>query len=82
MDLVVLAAWDDLVDHSHQADVEDSEEDLACARPVVLEVLDQAWDGSVDEVAAVCQRFEVNSSDPTTSTSMGIGLIAGASENE
>ena len=33
---VVLAAWDD------QADVEDLEEDLTCARPVELEVLDQA----------------------------------------
>ena len=30
-----------------QADVED----LACSRPEVLEVLDQAWDGPVDQVA-------------------------------
>ena len=37
---MVLAAWDD------QADVEDLEEDLT---------LDQAWDGPVDQVAAVCQ---------------------------
>ena len=41
--LVVLAAWDDLVDHFDQADVEDLEEDLACARPVELEVL--GWSG-------------------------------------
>ena len=45
---VVLAAWDD------QADVEDPEEDLTCSRPVELEVLDQAWDGPADQVAAVC----------------------------
>ena len=50
---VVLAAWDD------QADVEDSEEDLTCSRPEVLEVLDQAWDGPVDQVAAACQAVEV-----------------------
>ena len=62
--LVVLAAWDDLADHSDQADVEDPEEDVTCARPVELEVLDQAWDGPVDQVAAVCQKVEVNSSDP------------------
>ena len=37
---VVLAAWDD------QAEVEDPE-DLTCARPVAMEVLDQAWDGPV-----------------------------------
>ena len=55
--LVVLAAWDD------QADVEDPEEDLTCSRPVVLEVLDQAWDGPVDQVAAVCQVFEVHPLD-------------------
>ena len=42
---VVLAAWDD------QVDVKDPEEDLTCARPVALEVLDQAWDGPVDQVA-------------------------------
>ena len=53
--LVVLAAWNDLVDHFDQADVEDPEEDLTCARPVELEALDQAWDGPVDQVAAVCQ---------------------------
>ena len=46
---VVLAAWDD------QADVEDPEEDLTCSRPEVLEVSDQAWDGPVDQVVAVCQ---------------------------
>ena len=51
---VVLAAWDD------QADVEDPEEDLTCSRPVELEVLDQAWDGPVDEAAAVCQVVEVH----------------------
>ena len=33
--------------------VEDPEEDLTCSRPVELEVLDQAWDGPVDQVAAV-----------------------------
>ena len=59
----VLGGWDDLVDHSDQADVEDPEEDLTCARPVEFEVLDQAWDGPVDQVAAVCQEVEVNSSD-------------------
>ena len=63
---VVLAAWDD------QADVDDPEEDLTCSRPVELEVLDQAWDGPVDQAAAVCQVVEVH---PL------IGLIAGASEN-
>ena len=42
--MVVLAAWDDLVNHSDQADVEDPEEDLTCAHPVELEGLDQAWD--------------------------------------
>ena len=68
--LVVLAAWDDLVDHSDQADVEDPEEDVTCARPVELEVLDKAWDGPVDQAAAVCQRIDLT----------GIGLIAGASE--
>ena len=51
---VVLAAWDD------QADVEDPEEDLTCSRPVELEVLDQAWDGPVDQVAAVYQVVEVH----------------------
>ena len=55
---VVLAAWDD------QAGVEDPEEDLTCARPVALEVLDQAWDGPVDQVAAVCQVDEVHPLDP------------------
>ena len=50
--LVVLAAWDDLVDHFDQADVEDPEQDLTCACPVELEVLDQAWDGPIDQVAA------------------------------
>ena len=54
--LVVLAAWDD------QA-VEDPEEDLTCARPEELEVLDQAWDGPVDQVAAVCQVVEVHPLD-------------------
>ena len=54
----VLAAWDD------QVDVEDPEEDLTCARPVALEVLDQAWDGPVDQVAAVCQVVEVHPLDP------------------
>ena len=58
--LVALAAWDDLVDHFDQADVEHPEEDLPCARPVELEVLDQAWDGPVDQVAAVCQVVEVH----------------------
>ena len=62
--LVVLAAWGDLVDHSDQADVEDLEKDLTYSRPVELEVLDQAWDGPVDQVAAVCQKVEVNSLDP------------------
>ena len=57
--LVVLAAWDDLVDHFDQADVEDPEEDVTCARPVELEVLDQAWDGP----AAVCQVVEVHPLD-------------------
>ena len=52
---VVLAAWDD------QADVEDSEEDLTCSRPVAS---DQAWDGPVDQVAAVCQVVEVHPLDP------------------
>ena len=51
---VVLAAWDD------QADVEDPEDDLTCSCPVALEVLDQAWDGPVDQVAAVCQVVEVH----------------------
>ena len=55
---VVLAAWDD------QADVEDPEEDLTCSRPEVLEVLDQAWDGPVDQVVAVCQVAEVHPWDP------------------
>ena len=50
---MVLAAWDD------QADVEDPE-DLTCSRPVELEVLDQAWDGPVDQVAAVRQVVEVH----------------------
>ena len=62
--LVVLAAWDDLVDHSDQADVGDLEKNLKCARPVELEVSDQAWDGPVDQVAAVRQKVEVNSPDP------------------
>ena len=31
---------------------------------VVLEVLDQAWDGPVDQVAAVCQVGEVHPLDP------------------
>ena len=57
MHCVVLAAWDD------QADVEDPEEDLTCSRPVELEVLDQAWDGPVDQVAAVCQVAEVHPLD-------------------
>ena len=57
MHLVVLAAWDD------QADAEDPEEDLTCARPVELEFLDQAWDGPVDQVAAVCQAVEVHPLD-------------------
>ena len=56
---VVLAAWDD------QADVEDPEEDLTCSRPVALEVLDQAWDGPVDQVAAVRQVDVVHPLDPT-----------------
>ena len=55
---VVLAAWDD------QADVEDPEEDLTCSRPVELEVLDQACDGPVDQVAAVCQVVGVHPWDP------------------
>ena len=46
---VVLAAWDD------------QEEDLTCSRP---EVLDQAWDGPVDQVAAACQVVEVRPLDP------------------
>ena len=54
----------DLVDHSDQADVEGPAEDLTCSRPVELEVLDQAWAGPVDQVAAVRQKVEVNSSDP------------------
>ena len=29
------------------------------ARPVELEVLDQSWDGPVDQVAAVCQKVKV-----------------------
>ena len=41
---VVLAAWDD------QADAEDPE-DLTYSRLVEFEVLDQAWDGPVDQVA-------------------------------
>ena len=53
---MVLAAWDDPVDHSDQADVEDPEEDLTCARPVELEV-------PVDQVAAVCQKDEVHRID-------------------
>ena len=56
---VVLAAWDD------QADVEDPEEDLTYARPVELEVLDQAWDGPVDQAAGVRQVVEVYPLDPT-----------------
>ena len=52
--LVVLAAWD------RQADVEDLEEDLTCAPPVALEVLDQAWECPVDQEAAVCQVVEVH----------------------
>ena len=56
---VVLAAWDD------QADVENPEEDLTRSRPEVLEVLDQAWDGPVDQVVAVCQVAEVHPLDPT-----------------
>ena len=56
----MLAAWDDLVDHFDQADVEDAVEDLTCARSVELEVLDQAWDGPVDQAAAVCQVVEVH----------------------
>ena len=48
---VVLAAWDD---------VEDPEEDLTCSRPAASEVLDQEWDGPVDQVAAVCQVDEVH----------------------
>ena len=67
---VVLAAWDD------QADVEDPEEDLTCSRPVALEVLDQAWDGPVDQVAAAA------SVGSNRSVSMGIGLMAGASVND
>ena len=55
--------------------MEDPEEDLTCARPMELEVLDQTWDGPVDQVAAVCQKVEVNSSD---SWSTGVG---GESEN-
>ena len=55
---VVLAAWDD------QADVEDPEEDLTCSRPEVLEVLDQAWDGPVDQAVAVCQVAEAHPWDP------------------
>ena len=39
------------------------EEDLTCSRPVELEVLDQAWDGPVDQVAAVCQVVEVHALD-------------------
>ena len=46
---VVLAAWDD------QADVEDPDKDLTCSCRVELEVLGQAWNGPVDQVAAVCQ---------------------------
>ena len=51
---VALAAWD------AQADAEDPEEDLKCSRPVELEVLDQAWDGPVDQVAAVRQVVEAH----------------------
>ena len=54
---MVLAAWDD------KADVEDPEEDLTCSCPVELEVLDQARDGPVDQVAAVCQVAEVHPLD-------------------
>ena len=54
--LVALAAWDG------QADVE-APEDLTCACPVELEVLDQAWDGPVDQEAAVCQVVEVHPLD-------------------
>ena len=54
--VTALAAWDD------QADVEDPEEDLKCSRPVAF--LDQAWDGPVDQVAAVCQVVEVHPLDP------------------
>ena len=43
--------------------VEDPEEDLTCARPVELEVLDQAWDGPVGQVAAVRQVVEVHPLD-------------------
>ena len=60
----MLTAWHDLVDHSDQADVEDPEEDLTRSRPEELEVLEQAWDGPVDQVAAVRQKVKVNSSDP------------------
>ena len=44
--------------------MEDPEEDLTCSRPVALEVLDQAWDGPVDQVAAECQAVEVHLLDP------------------
>ena len=73
--LAALAAWDDLANHSDQADVEDPEEDLTWSRPEELEVLAKAWDGPVDQVA----KKVVGS---IGSTSTGIGLIAGASEKE
>ena len=44
--------------------MEDPEEDLTCSRPEVLEVLDQAWDGPVDQVVAACQVAEVHPWDP------------------
>ena len=40
-------------------------EDLTYARPVELEVLDQAWDGPVGQVAAACQVVEVHPWDPS-----------------
>ena len=43
--------------------MEDPEEDLTCARPAALEVLDQAWDGPVDQVVAVCQVVQVHPLD-------------------
>ena len=44
-------------------------------------VWDQAWDGPVDQVAVVCQVVEVHLLD-RLDPSMGICLIAGASEND
>ena len=75
--LAAQVAWDDRVNHADQADLDDPEADPTYARPVESEVLDLARDGG-----CVSSRLRGSSGESAGSTTIGIGLIAGASEKE